>query len=185
MEKIGHYINLIKMHNRPWSDFEKSVFAVILILTVAFCIYGFIKKKLKLYQAIAIVCFAVCMCFLYATTLFTRATLGTHEFRCMLRVDLRLFLAGVQSEWDQVILNIILFIPFGVLWTVIRRNKCNICEVIFVGLVLSLSVEITQYIAMRGVMDVEDVITNVMGAFLGGFIVKIIWFIGAELGKLW
>ena len=165
MEKIEHYINIIKMHNRPWSDFEKSVFMIILCLTVVFCIYGIIKKKLKLYQAIAIICYVVCICFLYATTLFTRAPFGSHEFRCRLGLDLRLFLAGVQSEWDQVILNIILFMPFGLLWPVIRRNKCSICEVIFIGLVLSLSVEIAQYITMRGVMDVEDVITNVMGAF--------------------
>ena len=172
MEKIEHYINIIKMHNRPWSDFEKSVFMIILCLTVVFCIYGIIKKKLKLYQAIAIRCYVVCICFLYATTLFTRAPFGSHEFRCRLGLDLRLFLAGVQSEWDQVILNIILFMPFGLLWPVIRRNKCSICEVIFIGLVLSLSVEIAQYITMRGVMDVEDVITNVMGAFLGGVIAK-------------
>ena len=185
MEKIEYYINLIKMHNRPWSDFEKNVFAVIFILTMAFCIYGFIKRKLKWYQSIGIVCFAVCMCFLYATTIFTRAPFGSHAFRCMLGLDLRLFLAGVQSEWDQVILNIILFMPFGLLLPVIRRNKCSICEVAFIGLVLSLSVEITQYITMRGVMDVEDVLTNVIGAFLGGVIAKIVWCIGTELGKLW
>ena len=50
-------------------------------------------------------------------------------------------MAGVQSEIDQVTLNIILFFPFGFLWNIIRKNRSSIWEIALIGAVLSLSVE--------------------------------------------
>ena len=84
-------------------------------------------------------------------------------------------MAGVQSEIDQVTLNIILFFPFGFLWDVIRKNKSNIWEIVLIGTVLSLSVEIMQYFSTRGVFDIEDLITNVIGMIIGGVVIKILY----------
>lgn len=175
MRYVEYYLNLIKLHNRPWSDMEKGVFAILLAFTIVMSLAGIFRKKLHVMQAVAIVGFIVCVCFLYATTLFTRRPMGVRQFRCLLTVDWRLFRAGVQSEIDQITLNIILFLPFGILWDIIRKNRSSIFEIICIGAALSLSVEIMQYFSTRGVLDIEDLLTNIMGMFIGGVLIKIFY----------
>lgn len=154
---------------------EKGIFCLIMAFTVIMCITGVIRKRLHISQALGIVGFVICICFLYATTLFTRSPSGIRQFRCLLGVDWKLFMAGVQSEIDQVTLNIILFFPFGFLWNIIRKNRSSIWEIVLIGAALSLSVETMQYFSTRGVFDIEDLITNVMGMVIGGFVIKIFY----------
>ena len=172
MRYVEYYFNLIKLHNRPWSDMEKGVFAILLAFTIVMSLAGVLRGKLHAMQAVAITGFIVCVCFLYATTFFTRRPMGVRQFRCLLTVDWRLFRAGVQSEIDQITLNIILFLPFGILWDIIRKNRSSIFEIICIGAVLSLSVETMQYFSTRGVFDIEDLLTNIMGMFIGGVLIK-------------
>ena len=88
-----------------------------------------------------------------------------------------MFAAGVQSERDQVILNVILFLPFGILWDIIRENKSSLKECAVIGGIISLSVETMQYISARGVFDIEDLLTNIIGMIIGTVIIKVIYII--------
>ena len=89
----------------------------------------------------------------------------------------KLFAAGVQSERDQVTLNVILFLPFGILWDIIRENKSSLKECAVIGGLISLSVETMQYISARGVFDIEDLLTNIIGMIIGTVIIKVIYII--------
>ena len=182
---ITHYLHLFKLHNRPWSLTEIKAFVILMMITGVICIGLVMCKKIKVYQAAAIIIFVICMCFLYATTLFTREEYGIRQFRCALKDDWRLLLNGVQSEWDQITLNIILFIPFGFFWDIIRRNKSNYIEIILMSAVLSLSVEIMQYYSTRGTFDIEDLLTNVIGGIIGGIVIKLLFFLGRKLYFNW
>lgn len=181
---ITHYLRLFKLHNRPWSLMEIRAFIILMLITGIICLVSVLRKKIKIYQAAAIIMFVICICFLYATTLFTREEYGVRQFRCALKEDWKLLLRGVQSEWDQITLNIILFIPFGFLWNIIRRNKSNYIEIILMSAALSLSVEIMQYYSTRGTFDIEDLLTNVLGGVIGGMIIKLLFFIGCKFRNI-
>lgn len=108
---------------------------------------------------------------------FYKAAAESRQFRCLLAQDWKLFAAGVQSERDQVTLNVILFLPFGILWDIIRENKSSLKECAVIGGLISLSVETMQYISARGVFDIEDLLTNIIGMIIGTVIIKVIYII--------
>ena len=86
-------------------------------------------------------------------------------------------LVGIFCEWNpsfyfrQIVLNIILFIPFGfTLSTYLNCHKANrplFLSVLLTAFFLSTSVEALQYLTSRGYTEVDDVINNTLGAVIG------------------
>lgn len=70
----------------------------------------------------------------------------------------------------QIILNIILFIPFGFLFPIIQPKQSK--ATIAYGFMFSLGIEIMQYITGRGLADIDDLINNTLGAVIGCFIYR-------------
>ena len=66
----------------------------------------------------------------------------------------------------QLIMNIMMFIPIGFFSGVALKKK-HIWNVVEIGLVLSLFIELTQLITTRGVFNVDDIIHNVLGCVIG------------------
>ena len=91
---------------------------------------------------------------------------GIHELKAFSpRLVLVPFLDMIRGPMDTV-LNIILFLPFGFFLPLLYR-KCNrAIQVVFAGFLLSLSIEVLQMFGM-GTTDINDLITNTIGAFLG------------------
>lgn len=71
----------------------------------------------------------------------------------------------------QIILNILLFIPFGfTLSTYLNCHKSPrslFLPVLLTSFLLSASVEVLQYLTSRGFTEVDDVINNTLGAVIG------------------
>ena len=71
----------------------------------------------------------------------------------------------------QIILNILLFIPFGFsLSTYLNCHKRSphlLLTVLLTAFFLSTSVEALQYLTSRGYTEVDDVINNTLGAVIG------------------
>lgn len=68
----------------------------------------------------------------------------------------------------QVVLNIVMTIPFGFLLPLVREKKINLLKVIFHTFLLSLGIEMLQPL-VNGVRssDITDIITNVTGGIIG------------------
>jgi len=86
---------------------------------------------------------------------------------------LRSFLTG-STLW-QVLFNIILFMPLGIL--AVRWLRGNVFTGVVLGFAASLAIELTQYTGMWGlyrcayrVADVDDLLMNTLGALLGAVI---------------
>ena len=75
-----------------------------------------------------------------------------------------------EHIYKDNILNIISFIPIGVLTGLIFK-KNGLLKVMFVGLGVSLTIELSQLIWKRGVFDVDDLFNNTVGAIVGGLLV--------------
>ena len=64
----------------------------------------------------------------------------------------------------EVLDNVIIFIPFGLY---LKTLNINSERTVFLGFLLSLSLELSQYIFCMGASDITDLITNTTGALIG------------------
>lgn len=75
---------------------------------------------------------------------------------------------GINARNDAyVIENILLFIPFGFLcaWTLPIARRWWLCTL--TGALTSLGIEILQLVTGRGFFQIDDVLTNTLGAIIG------------------
>lgn len=75
-------------------------------------------------------------------------------------------LVGIIDDWKNSILNVLLFVPMGmmlpILWSKFRQKK----NTLLFGFGTSLTIELLQMLTFR-VTDVNDLITNTLGTYLG------------------
>ena len=90
-------------------------------------------------------------------TLFSREPMTTRIFR-------GLFWEIEMGYWNNIIQNILLFIPLGFLIGGKRG--------IIAGVLLSIGIEPTQYIAVLGYCELDDVLNNTIGAAIGSLLFK-------------
>ena len=64
----------------------------------------------------------------------------------------------------EILDNVIIFIPFGLY---LKTLNINSSRTVFLGFLLSLSLELSQYIFGLGASDITDLITNTTGALVG------------------
>ena len=82
------------------------------------------------------------------------------------------FLDMISGPIDTM-LNIILFVPLGSFLPLLYKKYGHIGSVALVSFLLSLSIEIIQMFG-RGATDINDLITNTVGACLGFFIYQLL-----------
>ena len=90
-------------------------------------------------------------------TLFSRRPMESRIFR-------GLFWEIEMGYWNNIIQNILLFIPLGFL----IGGKPGIIA----GVLLSIGIELTQYIAVLGYCELDDVLNNTIGAAIGALLYK-------------
>ena len=78
---------------------------------------------------------------------------------------------------NQILANIIMFIPVGVLAGKIWRWRG-----LWVAVGLSVFIEILQLITARGLCEVDDIFHNCLGAVVGILTVKVVVFISKKEG---
>lgn len=79
---------------------------------------------------------------------------------------------GIRNVFLNLAGNVIGFIPFGLALPIIFRRQVKGKTVVLLGMTMSVLVEAMQLIGRVGSCDVDDVILNTLGAFLGYIIYK-------------
>ena len=107
---------------------------------------------------------------LFLTVLGRRMNRGNINSFC----NLDLFSCYRRSffEGDRVLLkstlqNIAMFIPFGFVLPAILNNKHRFIVTIIISFTLSLFIETCQLLLKSGIFELDDLINNTLGAFLG------------------
>ena len=80
------------------------------------------------------------------------------------RIFRGLFWEIEMGYWNNIIQNILLFIPLGFLIGGKRG--------IIAGMLLSIGIELTQYIFRLGYCELDDVLNNTIGAAIGSLLFK-------------
>ena len=76
--------------------------------------------------------------------------------------------------WLNVLLNIALFVPLGILLPLLARVFRKWYAVLLAGFGFSLAIELVQLATARGMFDVDDLFTNTLGTMVGWSIVMLI-----------
>lgn len=71
------------------------------------------------------------------------------------------------QAWRNIVLNILLFVPFGILLPLLSKKTDKPYFVIPIGAASSLIIETIQYIFKIGIFDFDDVLNNTVGVILG------------------
>lgn len=90
-------------------------------------------------------------------------------------IDLKLFSTWGKSTQEKayVLENIILFIPLGFLLPPAFPLFSSPIRILAVSYLLSFFIEVTQLLTQRGFCQVDDFLTNVFGALIGFFLIKL------------
>jgi glycopeptide antibiotics resistance protein/uncharacterized protein (DUF1778 family) len=72
-----------------------------------------------------------------------------------------------SSEWCNIIINILMFIPFGFLIPLYNRKFRSLIYVVISTLFLTTTIELAQLITRKGIFEIDDLINNMLGAIIG------------------
>lgn len=79
---------------------------------------------------------------------------------------------SVTRILENILGNIAIFIPFGLLLPIVQKDKSK--KIILYGLITSALIEIIQYVFAFGSSDIDDLMLNTLGTVIGYLLYKII-----------
>lgn len=63
--------------------------------------------------------------------------------------------------------NVICFVPFGLMLPIMSSRQRGVCKITILTFLTSLLIELIQLVSKVGSCDVDDIILNTLGGFLG------------------
>ena len=76
-------------------------------------------------------------------------------------------------SFANLIYNVIAFVPYGIIVPILRRGRKSFGFTLITGILLSALIEMTQLFGLLGEFDVDDIILNSIGVFVGLMIYKL------------
>lgn len=111
--------------------------------------------------------FVECVFLLFASTVIFRAVRSVRKFDFSPFWSYRAIIDGSEPQLlSENIMNIIVFIPIGVLAGAVYRGM-NWMRALVIGLCLSVGIEVMQFVFRKGFSEVDDVMHNTLGCVLG------------------
>lgn len=156
---------------RSWGGFAAAI-AVILALSVSLQLVYRVRRQpkpswLRLSMALLI----SYGCFILWITVVSRVPSPHRRYELIpLWSWYEVLVLGNTKLGYQILLNIILFMPLGVLLT--RISSLSLWGIWGIGLGISVCVELCQLIFCLGLYEWDDMLHNSMGCLLGSFIAK-------------
>ncbi len=77
---------------------------------------------------------------------------------------------GLGASIKNILGNIIMFLPLIPILSLVLGKRQGIVKAIIIAFAFSFLIEICQYYFRLGVFDIDDIILNVTGGFLGYFL---------------
>lgn len=157
-----------------------GVLAVILIAVIFgagyFIIYKKICKGKKQLHKKTVIVGAIFICYMtvvIGATMLDRFTMWIDPGNIYMRRS-QLFSSYREAwnnfsftEWRNLILNIILFIPLGFLLPMLSGKFKKFWRTYIVGLILTFGIEFVQLTTGRGVFEADDILNNFAGTMIG------------------
>ncbi len=130
------------------------------------------QRRDRTVRSILVALFAVYTYFIIAVTLINRSVTADSEAQFIpLWSWYQVIVNHSLVFLEEIILNIILFIPFGVLLKL--TTNISVWKAFLVGFGFSLTIELSEYVLCRGLFEWGDVLHNSIGCVIGAAIAKL------------
>lgn len=147
---------------------SKNAIITIALLVVLFSILMAVFRK-KIEKPHMLVMLFFYACFLLEFTVFDRPILDSREVKWLLFWSYKEAFANNSFYYIYGnILNVCLFIPFGILISAIKKMP-NVINVGGISVVSSAVIEVLQFCTWKGLFEFDDIVHNTIGA-VGGYI---------------
>ena len=155
----------------PLTFFLRVLFLLAIDIATAILMYKRYKKKLiTINKAIVVVMLVTYITAVLFFTLLGRRTLEYYRFGPDV-VSYYTALFGGSNDVDitELLLNILMFIPIGLLACLVFKRYRVFCSVC-IGLCVSVFIELFQFLLRSGYVSATDVIHNTLGTLLGALL---------------
>ena len=129
------------------------------------------KKEEKRFGLIQIVFNGILVLYIFivlsATLLFRSSGFHREMHLIPFSIYLQAWYFASASEWRNLVLNILMFIPIGFLLPVTFTRFRFLWKVVLFGFVFSACIEVAQFITGRGITAFDDLMNNTVGALIG------------------
>ncbi|MGG4268410.1 VanZ family protein [Peribacillus simplex] len=144
------------------------------VLTIVLCFYLAILTKLILFKYLPLS--EIIHHFDYSFNEYYWRSSNIVPFKTII---FYLFLAdlNVSIRIENLVGNIIGFVPFGFILPLLSKKFLNFKAIIIATFSLSFTYEILQLLFEFGSFDIDDLILNTLGGFFGYLIIKLIYVI--------
>lgn len=149
------------------AGFIVGIFCIIYFVLYKRLLHGTAVFPLKKLAAAAVI-----LCYLMVVlgaTMLDRGAVWNHG-----RITLSLFLSYREAwysfsvrEWRNIILNICMFIPLGLLLPLYGRYWRKAVFTYLTGLAFTLLIELAQLVFNRGIFELDDIFNNLLGTMIG------------------
>lgn len=163
---------IILTHNRKWSPLELGSFSAVFLFITAVLFILLRKKKIILSQMISGLLLVGHLGLVFASTVFTRTPDGIWHYELIPFWSWREVLIGNTYMLTEIVLNIILFIPIGILIPLLIHKRIKWWQGMLLGFFLSFVIEISQLVLCRGLFEWDDIIHNGIGCMVGCLITR-------------
>lgn len=154
-----------------------SVFAIALFLVGYFIIY---KRWLNGTKELKIGKIALLSVFFIYIIVVLGATLGDRVSTDYGSINIHLFSSYKEAwnnfspgSWRNIILNILMFVPLGILLPLIFKKCRKYWVTYLVGFLFTIIIEVLQLKTGRGIFEADDIFNNTLGCIIGYGIVII------------
>lgn len=155
-------------------DIEWKIAAAVLGIVFSYIMYRrYQLDKIMVSQAIASVSIVVYLFLVFASTVFSRETQAAFDYKLILFWSYQKILQGSKTLLRENIYNIVMLMPVGCLLPIAvsqQRRKRNDKQIIAIGCLCSVLIELLQLVMKRGLFEFDDIFHNTLGMWIGYWI---------------
>lgn len=162
LEEYYEYLSLL-YHRIPEYVFECGISLFVIGTLIILMCWGVSKgwRKVALLGLIEYVLLVYCSTIIFRD----RSDIAKTNFELFDEYG-TIYTDGSIHFAPEMLMNILVFVPIGILAGAVFKGKNWICAII-TGCCISVSVEALQYVFRRGTAEIDDVIHNTIGCIIG------------------
>lgn len=165
------------LQNAVRNNWSMLFIFTIVIVTIRIMYLVVHKEKFILYKELFMLAFLIYAMLLFYVVTFQDVNYGTNNFipfREIFRYEI-----GSKLFVKNIVGNIILFIPFGLFVSYLMKTRRTF-PIVVISIITSSVIEYTQ-LKIGRTFDIDDILLNVIGGFIGYLIYLVIDILGGHM----
>lgn len=136
------------------------------ILVASLVLILFCKDVKKGFRLVFLIALIEYITLIYSSTVFCRLSLPERKYDFHPFWTYNAIMDGENLYIGEILMNIVMFIPVGLLLGFAIKGL-KWWQVLLIGGGISFSIEILQFVLMRGFSEIDDIMHNTLGCMIG------------------